>query len=470
MIKKILFVLILNLFATNLYSQKIEVTLFLKDLENQKELGDVQVFVKDSLIGKTNAEGFLTATNIKNGLSKISFIKEGFDKIEEEKDLQNGGFYEYALNKAVAIIEMPLLVKQDSLAPQQPIVVTPPVVVEKKEENTSVFKAKAKYASEAQALTEQRKASEIKEIRSGEELSRKGASNVSKGVEKGAGITNVQGRGIFVRGLEDRYNNLLINGLAVPSNNPFNKIIDLSLIPNDVVGNLEIYKTYNSNLYADFAGATINIETITPQKPVTRISIGASYVTDNNLSKFLMANRQNSTAGFFGLRGNERKLPKSFGKIPNSVTIEGKNAANSFKSGFGVNEINSVNNSSYGIFHAGKISRNLSYLVTSNFDNKYQIREGLERTFFLGGGNYANNLQTTDYSYLTNFSTLAAVNYKLNNRGNLGVNVLYLKSSEALIKDQIGYFDAQVGKPNRFIRTNQYQESSYLNAQLLGDY
>jgi hypothetical protein len=67
-------------------------------------------------------------------------------------------------------------------------------------------------------------------------MSRKGVSDVEEGLTKITGITKVGSRGLFVRGLEDRYNNLLINDLSVPSNNPFSKIIPLDLFPTDIVG------------------------------------------------------------------------------------------------------------------------------------------------------------------------------------------------------------------------------------------
>ena len=99
-----------------------------------------------------------------------------------------------------------------------------------------------------------------------EEISRKGISNIEQGLTKITGINTVEGRGLFVRGLEERYNYLLINGLGSPSNNPFQKIIALKQFPTDVVGKLNIYKTFNSNLYADFAGATFDVETLNFEK------------------------------------------------------------------------------------------------------------------------------------------------------------------------------------------------------------
>jgi hypothetical protein len=41
-------------------------------------------------------------------------------------------------------------------------------------------------------------------------------SNVQEGLTKITGVSKVESRGLFVRGLEERYNNLLINDLQVP--------------------------------------------------------------------------------------------------------------------------------------------------------------------------------------------------------------------------------------------------------------
>ncbi|WP_238555027.1 TonB-dependent receptor plug domain-containing protein [Chryseobacterium sp. P1-3] len=119
-----------------------------------------------------------------------------------------------------------------------------------------VIQGSSNKKTETAVLGEQKKAIIQKQAVSAEEISRKGISNVEQGLTKVTGITTVEGRGLFVRGLEERYNYLLINGLGSPSNNPFQKIIALKQFPTDVVGKLNIYKTFNSNLYGDFAGAT----------------------------------------------------------------------------------------------------------------------------------------------------------------------------------------------------------------------
>jgi hypothetical protein len=66
---------------------------------------------------------------------------------------------------------------------------------------------------ETALLLDQKKAIEIKQSIGAQEMSRKGVSNVQEGLTKITGVSKVESRGLFVRGLEERYNNLLINDL-----------------------------------------------------------------------------------------------------------------------------------------------------------------------------------------------------------------------------------------------------------------
>ena len=158
----------------------------------------------------------------------------------------------------------------------------------KKEKNIEgvVIQGTNNKKTETAILGEQKKAIIQKQAMGAEEISRKGISNVEQGLTKITGITTVEGKGLFVRGLEERYNTLLINGLGSPSNNPFQKIIALKQFPTDVVGKLNIYKTFNSSLYADFAGATFDIETAVFEKPFTKIEFGIGVNTQNTFRNF----------------------------------------------------------------------------------------------------------------------------------------------------------------------------------------
>ena len=326
---------------------------------------------------------------------------------------------------------------------------------------------------ETAILLEQKNAVVIKQSIGAQEMARKGVSDVEEGLTKITGITKVDGRGLFIRGLEERYNNLLINDLQSPSNSPFKKIIPLDLFPTDVVGVLNVYKTFNPNISGDFAGATVNIETPQP-KNITKLNIGFGYTTNNNLRDFLLSHDANSTKGTFGAIGNDRSLPDAFGSIPNGIKLSPTQYEDAYgKNSWDVASTKSPLNSSIGFLHAQKFKlekeRNFSYIMSINFDNNYAYTEGVDRIFNLGLGVYDNDLYTTQYSYQTTLSGLLGFAYKTK-RFNVNMNSLLVKATESKMQDQLGYTNNSPNNTNNLIRMNQYEESLYWNNQLLADY
>ena len=337
-----------------------------------------------------------------------------------------------------------------------------------------VVKSTRNREKETALLLEQKNAVSIKQSIGAQEMARKGVSDVEEGLTKVTGITKVDGRGLFVRGLEDRYNNLLINDLAVPSNNPFKKIIPLDIFPTDIVSVIDTYKTFNTNIYGDFAGGTFNIATSKVTKSQSKINFGVGYTSNNNLRKFLTSKDATSTADFFGFSGTERDFPAVFGNVPSNRVLTATEASTQFGSGFDVEQTNSPLNTSFGIlnsekFTVGKNGNSLQYLVSFNFDNKFQYREGADRFFNAAQGNYDNDLFNKQYKYITNSSALASLNFK-SDRLNLTSNTFYLKSTENMIQDQIGYTNSATINDNGFIRMNQLTQSDFLNTQLLSSY
>lgn len=321
---------------------------------------------------------------------------------------------------------------------------------------------------ESALLQEQLKAVEIKQSIGAQEMSRKGISNVESGLTKVTGITKVESRGLFIRGLEDRYNNLLINNLAVPSNSPFKKIISLELFPTDIVGFMDVFKTFNPNLYGDFAGATIDINTTQPTESYTKINYGVGYVSNNNMHDFLISADADNTKSFFGFGGQERQLPSGFGKTPNGQIN------NDFESSWNVTKTKAPLNTSFGVTHANKFdvgnkSYKMYYFISANFDNKYQFREGIERTFQTGQGIYDNNFKKSQYKFGTQASGLFALHFK-SDRLKVTTNSLFIKATENQIQDQVGYTRSQVQNPNELIRLNQYDESNYFANQIQSEY
>ena len=326
--------------------------------------------------------------------------------------------------------------------------------------------------TETAILGEQKKAIIQKQAISAEEISRKGISNVEQGLTKVTGITTVEGRGLFVRGLEERYNYLLINGLGSPSNNPFQKIIALKQFPTDVVGKLNIYKTFNSNLYGDFAGATFDIETLTIDKAFSKIEFSVGVNTLSTFrNNFKIAEGASGIEGYMGLNSRDRRLP---GEIrdsrPSNYNFTAQQSINSFKDSWNVDNVKSMPNTGIGFTTAQKFktgeASNLSFLFSLNQASKYSYRNG-DSNLFRNNGSVieANNiLNKKSYEYETESSALLGLGYK-NKRTSVNLNAIYLQNSSNSIEDYDGF---KLGMVNdrRFFRTNQQDISKFLDLQL----
>lgn len=345
-----------------------------------------------------------------------------------------------------------------------------------KEQNVEgvIIRGNSNKISETAILGEQKKAIIQKQSMGAEEISRKGISNVQQGLVKVTGITTVEGRGLFVRGLEERYNTLLINGLGSPSNNPFQKIIALKQFPTDVVGKLNIYKTFNSNLYADFAGATFDIETLTIGKAFSKIEFGFGYNTQTTFKNFKINPNANTMNGYFGLNSRDRQLPNEVrGYVPTNYNFTQQESVNSFKDGWNADNIKALPNTSIGFTSAQKFKSGengeMGLLLSLNQGSKYEYTEG-EKNQFISlqtEGKMNNDLNRKEYSYELESSALVGLNYK--NRGlNVALNTIFLQNSANTITDFLGYKDQkEQDAGRRFFRVDQMDLSKFLDVQLL---
>ena len=344
----------------------------------------------------------------------------------------------------------------------------------KKEKNIEgvIIQGTTNKKTETAILGEQKKAIIQKQAMGAEEISRKGISNVEQGLTKITGITTVEGKGLFVRGLEERYNTLLINGLGSPSNNPFQKIIALKQFPTDVVGKLNIYKTFNSSLYADFAGATFDIETAVFEKPFTKIEFGIGVNTQNTFRNFKVSEGAYTMKGYIGRNSEDRQMPDQVKDYsPSGYTFTIDESIHSFKDNWNVENIKSLPNTSLGFTTAQRAkwgSTNLDFLLSLNQGSKFEYREG-EKNQFINLGDIAlnNDLKRKQYEYELESSVL--LNLGLRNKGtNVNLNAIFLQNSSNLIEDYFGYKNGQTQYANTgFFRTNQQDISKFLDLQLL---
>jgi len=117
-----------------------------------------------------------------------------------------------------------------------------------------------------------------------EEFSRAAVSDAAGAVSKISGANIVGGRYAVVRGLGDRYSNTTLNGSLISSADPSRKAVQLDLFPAHLLQSINISKTFQPYMPAEFAGGLVQIETMRfPTEPIVEFKYGLE--TNSNLSK-----------------------------------------------------------------------------------------------------------------------------------------------------------------------------------------
>ena len=117
---------------------------------------------------------------------------------------------------------------------------------------------------------------------SAESIRRSPDRNTAEILKRTPGASIQEGKYIIVRGLADRYNQAMLNGILLTSTEADRKTFSFDLFPSQIIDNIIINKTATPELTGEFAGGLIQVQT----KDVPSNSIVAgnpARVIKNNL-------------------------------------------------------------------------------------------------------------------------------------------------------------------------------------------
>ena len=123
---------------------------------------------------------------------------------------------------------------------------------------------------------EKRDTSEIANVLTGDDMALLGDGDVAASLERVAGLSLVGGKYVYVRGLGERYSATLLNGSLISSPVPFQKTVPLDLVPNSLVRDLLVQKSYSPQYPGDFSGGLVLVRTKTvPDENYLSLSLGS---------------------------------------------------------------------------------------------------------------------------------------------------------------------------------------------------
>ncbi len=117
--------------------------------------------------------------------------------------------------------------------------------------------------SEVILLAERKEAYSFQDSIGSDDFARFGVDDAAGALGKVTGVSIQDGKYIVVRGLSDRYNNTMLNGLLVPTPDPDKKAVQLDLFPAKLLENIIVTKTFTPDQPGDFTGGSVNLITKT---------------------------------------------------------------------------------------------------------------------------------------------------------------------------------------------------------------
>ncbi len=113
-------------------------------------------------------------------------------------------------------------------------------------------------------------------------ISRLGDSTVGAVLRRLPGLTLVNDKFVYIRGLGERYSASLLNGATIPSPDLTRNVIPLDIFPTSIVESLRVQKAWSPELPANFAGGNVDIRTRgIPDGFVFNFEVSSGY---NNLN------------------------------------------------------------------------------------------------------------------------------------------------------------------------------------------
>jgi TonB-dependent receptor len=249
---------------------------------NNAPLPFANATIKGTSINTTTNEKGEYILKIEPGVYKIEFSFIGYENVEVPVTVKDGAIVEVNISLGSGGYQLKDVVIQNV-----------------RRKNT-----------ESALVLEMKEAKQVISAISAEQMKKGTDNNAAEAMQRVPGVTIVNGRYVMIRGLSQRYNNVLINNALAPSTEVDLRTFSFDLIPTQALDKLVVYKTGSANIPGDFAGGIIEVTTSENTKEFTKAQIGFGFVNGTTFNDYLQS--EGSNTDFLGFDNGFRQLPSSF--------------------------------------------------------------------------------------------------------------------------------------------------------------
>ncbi len=321
----------------------------------------------------------------------------------------------------------------------------------------------------------QKNTNTVASVISAESIRRSPDRNTGEVLKRTPGASIQEGRFIVVRGLADRYNQAMLNGILLSSTEPDRKTFSFDLVPAQMIDNIVINKAFVPELPGEWAGGLIQVNTRDiPSKGFFNLQVGTGFNTQTIGKTFHKSKGGNFD--FLGLDDGSRALPadyktkSAFDQLtPAEKTAIGRQLPNSWTA----NESTAPLNFSFqanGGFNEKIFGKNVggTFGLLYNKSNRY-IRQ-LNRSNVVEDGVVSVDFDYDDDRYAQDVSigALGSLSMQLNSRNRISVKSIANVNSPNSVTQRSGV---------DFTRGDQikgsdftFKQNTFFTTQVTGDH
>lgn len=152
----------------------------------------------------------------------------------------------------------------------------------------------------------QKNSASISDGISADQIKKTPDNNTAQVLKRVTGLTIQDNKFVTVRGMSERYNNVLLNNSSLPSTEPNRRNFSFDIIPSNLIDNVVVNKTATPDMSGEFAGGVVQVQTKDiPDDNYISVSLGSGYNTLSAGKGFQSLKRSNSE--FFMKAPDNRK-------------------------------------------------------------------------------------------------------------------------------------------------------------------
>lgn len=250
--------------------------------------------------------------------------------------------------------------------------------------------------TENAVLALRRSAFTVQDNISSQEISRFGASNAAESMKRVTGASVVGGKYIFVRGLGDRYTSAQLNGLQLPSTDPYRNTVQLDLVPANLLDNIIAEKTFTPDQPGSFTGGNVNLNTKSfPEDFTLQASISANYNTQSSFRNDFLTHEGGST-DWLGYDDGSRDIPAILQSDNYLSTVTTSTAILARRNADLANLLEEGADALSGQRTPNRKMSALDHGVSLSLGNQYRLGESNDRIGLTFGMNYSRSFDQYD--------------------------------------------------------------------------